>query len=172
MCVRACVRARARASVRSCVRVYLCACVRVCFVVILFFNLALSVFSPPLTLTRLPPDVLHTIAAPLGPCMLARVGKLKTHSSFLTFAPIISGIRIDSGQTLGTNSEWLRARIAVCETLVAEISRIKGQASWLVYYLIREIKTWLWTLTTSQYTMTHILYFKSQRTVIENTKVM
>ena len=28
-----------------------------------------------------------------------------------------------------------------------------------------------WTLTTSQYTITHILYFKTQRTVIENTKV-
>ena len=28
-----------------------------------------------------------------------------------------------------------------------------------------------WTLTTSQYTGTHILYFKTQRAVIENTKV-
>ena len=28
-----------------------------------------------------------------------------------------------------------------------------------------------WTLTTSQYTITHILYFKTQRTVIENVKV-
>ena len=28
-----------------------------------------------------------------------------------------------------------------------------------------------WTLTTSQYTITHIVYFKTQRTVIENTKV-
>ena len=28
-----------------------------------------------------------------------------------------------------------------------------------------------WTLTTSHYTITHILYFKTQRTVIENTKV-
>ena len=28
-----------------------------------------------------------------------------------------------------------------------------------------------WTLTTPQYTITHILYFKTQRTVIENTKV-
>ena len=27
------------------------------------------------------------------------------------------------------------------------------------------------TLTTSQYTITHILYFKIQRTVIENTEV-
>ena len=34
----------------------------------------------------------------------------------------------------------------------------------LLYYLIREIKT------TSQYTVTHILYFKTQRTVIENAK--
>ena len=28
-----------------------------------------------------------------------------------------------------------------------------------------------WTLTTSQYTIAHILYFKTQRTVTENTKV-
>ena len=28
-----------------------------------------------------------------------------------------------------------------------------------------------WTLTTSQYTITHILYFKTQRTVTKNTKV-
>ena len=28
-----------------------------------------------------------------------------------------------------------------------------------------------WTLTTSQYTITHIVYFKTQRTAIENTKV-
>ena len=28
-----------------------------------------------------------------------------------------------------------------------------------------------WTLTTSQYTMAHIVYFKTQRTVTENTKV-
>ena len=28
-----------------------------------------------------------------------------------------------------------------------------------------------WTLTTTQYTITHILYFKTQRTVIENTKL-
>ena len=28
-----------------------------------------------------------------------------------------------------------------------------------------------WTLTTSQYTITHIIYFKTQKTVVENTKV-
>ena len=35
------------------------------------------------------------------------------------------------------------------------------------YYLIKETKTWL----NVDYTMTHIVYFKSQRTVIQNTKV-
>ena len=29
----------------------------------------------------------------------------------------------------------------------------------------------VWTLTTSQYTITHIVYFKTQRTVLENTKL-
>ena len=33
------------------------------------------------------------------------------------------------------------------------------------YYLIREIHMWL-TLTTSQYTITHIVSYKTQRTVI------
>ena len=28
-----------------------------------------------------------------------------------------------------------------------------------------------WTLTTSRYTTTHIVYFKTQRTIVENTKV-
>ena len=44
------------------------------------------------------------------------------------------------------------------------------------YFIIREInsnKTWLnmMSLTTSQYTITYISYFKTQRTVIENIKV-
>ena len=38
-------------------------------------------------------------------------------------------------------------------------------------YLIREIKTWLNINHITMYTITHISYFKTQRTVIENTKV-
>ena len=40
------------------------------------------------------------------------------------------------------------------------------QDSRLLYYLIREIKTWL----NINHITTHIVYFKTQRTVIENTK--
>ena len=40
------------------------------------------------------------------------------------------------------------------------------------YYIISSEKLKCgWTLTASQYTITHIVYFKTQRTVIENTKV-
>ena len=43
------------------------------------------------------------------------------------------------------------------------------QDSRLLYYLIREIKTWLNINHITMYTITHISYFKTQRTVIENT---
>ena len=42
------------------------------------------------------------------------------------------------------------------------------QDSRLLYYLIREINTWLNINHITQYTIAHIVYFKTQRPVIEN----
>ena len=45
------------------------------------------------------------------------------------------------------------------------------QDSRLLYYISPEKLKCGWTWTTSQYTITHILYFKTQRTVVENKKL-
>ena len=72
---------------------------------------------------------------------------------------------------------WLRPVMAITTNVqlgsgwIVHMEKARD-ASRLLYYLIREIKTWLnINHITVHNNMTHIVYFRTQRTVIENTKI-
>ena len=72
---------------------------------------------------------------------------------------------------------WLRPVMAITTNVQLESGRVvhmekARDASRLLYYLIREIKTWLnINHITVHNNMTHTVYFRTQRTVTENTKI-
>jgi len=59
---------------------------------------------------------------------------------------------------------------SVTETLFELLNEIYSYSRFKIIISSEKLKHGR-TLTTSQYTITHILYFKTLRTVIENTKV-
>ena len=65
-----------------------------------------------------------------------------------------------------STADWFAKKFKIQDYFIIKKFKIRD------YFIISSEKLKRgWTLTTSQYTITSILYFKTQRTVIENTKV-
>ena len=91
-----------------------------------------------------------------------KIGSITTHT-------LHSARDFAFGKLILPGHSW----IGIMRLAIAPGSTVRSRFKVLDYFIISSEKFKCgWTLTTSQYTITHSVYFKTQRTVFENTKLI